>query len=410
MNRKGFVLLVMMWMSALAVSGADWPQWWGPNRDGISPESGLLDQWPAEGLKPLWEATLGEGYSSFAVVGDKVYTLYQRDEAQWAVCLNGETGKEVWKKRLEDRFKNYPGPRTTPTVDGERIYVMGAQGGLACLNRETGEKIWGYNIFEKFGGKNMKWGTAVSPLVVDDALVFHGGNENGPALLGVDKMTGEKRWHAKREDGSPVSGKMGYSSPILRTLAGKEQILFYDGFGLRGVDLESKRLLWEFPWETSYNVNAATPVVQGNHVFITSGYNRGCCLVEVTENEGSWEVHKRWQNKEMRSHFGSPIFYMGHIYGYDDAKAIVCLDWETGRVMWQQPGYRKGSLVMADEKFFVLGERGKLALVRPNPEKFDRVSEFQTPLGHRRCWTNPVVANGRLYARDEAKMFCYPVK
>ncbi|NQU44102.1 PQQ-like beta-propeller repeat protein [bacterium] len=406
----GIIVLIIAVCAVSAIRADDWPQWRGSDREAISHEEGLMAQWPAEGPALLWEIPLGEGYSSIAVVGNRIYTQYQRDKAQWAGCFDAATGKPVWEIRTGDEFRvqDYHGPRSTPTVDGDRVYILDALGNLHRVQAATGEIDWQKNIIEGMEAKNLQWAVSMSPLIDGEKLIVNPGQSEGNSILALNKETGEIIWKAKDPaTGEGLSDLAGYSSPIIRELAGQRQIVLFVGAGALGVSPEEGNLLWHFPWKTSYNVHAATPIVHNDRVFISSGYNVGCAVIEIQPDSPQKAV-EIWRNKAIRSHFGTPILYEGHLYGFDD-RILTCVDFETGDTKWTNKDFNKGTLVMAGGWFYVLGEKGNLALIEPSPEAFKPVSQFQTILSAKRCWTMPTVANGRLFARDEAKMVCYQV-
>ncbi|HBF33557.1 TPA: hypothetical protein DDW35_03230 [Candidatus Sumerlaeota bacterium] len=396
-------------VAALSLVGtafaADWAQWRGPNSDGVSKETGLLKQWPAEGPKQLWSYPIGAGYSCFSVVGDRVFTIGERDGGQWAVCVNTTDGKEVWKAQIGpvDPGQGFAGPRSTPVIDGDKVYVLNPLGTLTCLNKADGKEVWKENVMTLTGAKNLRWHLSSSVLVDGDKLIAPVGTSDSTGFIALNKKDHKEIWRTKDANAT------GYSTPIVATLAGKKQYVCFAGNGAQGLDPENGNVLWTVPWKTMSDVNAATPIIQGNKVLISSGYNVGAGLYEINTDGSTKEL---WKNKSLRAHFTSPILVGDAVYGYDDS-VFVCLDFATGNVKWSQKEYGKGTAVVADGLLYVLGEKGNLALVKPNPAQFEKISEFPTPLSKvekPRCWTAPVVANGKLFVRDENQMVCYDVK
>ncbi len=408
-NLRGLLcvlILILTW--TLPTRADDWPQWFGPDRRGMSREDGLLEKWPQGGPELLWEKPLGEGYSTFAVVGDRAWTQYQREGAQWAICIDTATGDPVWKFRTGDEYKKYPGPRATPTIDGDRAYIIDAQANLYCVEAATGDVIWNYNILKKYQADDLGWAGAMSPLIDGDKLLLNPGESGGNSIVAVNKMNGELIWRATEwESQDGLDDMAGYSSPVIRTLSGVRQYVFFLGTGATGIRAADGKQLWHFPWKTSFDVHSANPITKDDHVFITSGYNVGCVLMEIS-GDGPQKTSEVWRSRVIRSQMGTPILYEAHLYGFDEYD-LVCVEFMTGQKKWETGAYRKGTLVMAGGMFYVLGERGNLALVKPNVNSLQVVSEFQTPLSRRRCWTMPVVSNGKLFARDETKMVCYDV-
>lgn len=394
-----FFILPLLLTSA---RGADWPQWWGPERDGISLEKGLMQQWPTQGLKLLWQAPMGLGYSSVSVADGRIFTMFQNNEGQWIVCLDEKSGKENWKVRTGDIYMvmDYHGPRSTPTVDGNRVYCLDALGNLLCLDVASHKKVWGFNILDKFGAKNLKWGVSTSPLVDGNNLIVDVGGP-GAGIVALNKKNGEIVWKA-------LSDQAGYSSPIIKNLDGQRQIVALMQSGMLALLPTGGDALWRIPWKTSYDVHAATPIVEGNKVFITSGYNVGSGVYQINL-KGEPKVKEVWRSTVIRCKQGNPILYKGYIYGFDESGAFKCMDFANGKEMWKQPGLGNGSLVIADDMIYLLSEQGDLMLVKPNSAKFDKVSDAGKLLG-KRSWSMPVVANGKLFIRDEEKLLCLDVK
>jgi outer membrane protein assembly factor BamB len=403
-------MLAILALAPLSAPALDWPQWLGPDRDGISKETGLAKSWPKEGPKLVWQAPLEQGYSSMIVVGNRLYTQYQKDEKQYVAEFDTANGKELWKFQTGDAVHtgpDWPGPRSTPILENGKLYVLDGLGNLFCFDAASKQKVWNLNILEKFGAKNLTWCASMSPLLDGEHLIVNPGESDGNSIVALDKKTGATVWTAfdpKTKKGLPDIA--GYSSPVVATLGGVRQYVFFTGSGALGVNVKDGALLWRFPWKTSYEVNAATPLIQGDTVLITSGYNHGAALLRIKPGTPQ-TVEKVWENKKLRSQVDTPILYKDHIYGYDD-KSLACLDLATGTPKWSDPAFKQGTLAMADGMLYVLGQEGSLALVKPSPEKCERIAEFKTPLT-KTCWIRPIVANGKLFVRDEALMLCYDI-
>ncbi len=395
-----------------APESAGWPQWRGPHRDGVVQMTDLSTDWPEKGLPLLWEQPIGLGYSSFAFKDDLFYSLFQEGDKEVVGCWRVEDGKEVWRYPYECRahVSDYPGPRSTPTLDGDRVYTVGSDGKLFCLDAANGYPRWQIDLLHEFRALSPKWGVAFSPLI-DGNLVFASpGGANGNSLAAFDKMTGKLVWKKLDEPA-------GYSSPIAVTIGDTRQILFFMGRTLVAVRASDGEPCWRFPWATSYDVNAATPVVfqarRGDkmlhYVFISSGYGRGCALlkIEPTSN-GGFQAKKVYTSKQMCSHFASPVRRGEYLFGIDDSR-LTCMNLRTGKVMWTRPGINKGSLLRINDFLLVLGEDGKLFLLEASPERRAPKAEAR-PLRGGRCWTMPVVAGGRLFLRDEQQMKCFDLK
>lgn len=408
MKRSGRFLMMTIALLGLILGGAraqaeDWPHWYGPQGDGLCRETGLLKAWPAGGPRRLWQAPLGVGNSSVAVAGGRVFTQFQKDKAQWAVALDEKTGRQLWKIKTGEEFKQNnggTGPHATPAVDGPRIYILDALGNLFCLEAATGRTIWQQNIFKTFGTQNPGWGASASPMVDGGRLLLVVGNPNGAALVALDKMTGKLAWKS-------LSCPAGYASPLPWRLDGQRQMVFFTGDSVVGLVPETGKPLWRFPWTPFDLSNAAMPVPQGNKLFISSGYLQGCALIKVDLKETT-PAQTVWKSKVIQSRFTAPILRDGYLFSFDTSN-YRCVEFATGRLKWQQPGFHEGSHLWADGLFYILDEKGSLTLARLSPEKFEKLAEVKGLVGPK-CWTMPVIANGRLYIRDESKLLCLDVK
>src|SRR5262245_45760972 len=272
----------------------DWPQWRGPNRDGISGETNLLLDWPNDGLRVVWEKRAGKGYSAPVIAGGRVYLHMQDKKDEAVVCFDADSGKELWRYRYPAQYKNSygDGPRSTPTIDGDYIYTVGGTGILLCLKTlpatRDGEVVWQSDLLTDFGAENLKWGLSFSPLVVGDLLYTMPGGPDNNSLVAFDKKAGTVRWHAGADPA-------GYASPVFATLADTPQVIFFTANGLVSVDPAKGNLLWNFPWQTDYGTNIATPIVAGNYVFISTGYNHGCAVLEIEKAGGKLEAHSVYE-------------------------------------------------------------------------------------------------------------------
>ncbi len=336
------ILAVAAAVALLSAPGAaaDWPQFRGPDRDGISAETGLLSSWPEGGPKELWRVPLGEGYSALAVVGGRIYTLYADGDDELAVCLAAADGKEIWRYRLGDNWKDMMGngPRSTPTVVDGTVYVLGAHATLAALDAATGAERWRQDLTRTVGARPPTWGVSTSPLVEGELLILDAGGRGGHSIVALDRHSGELVWHAE-------SDKAGYAAPLPVTVDGRRQVVMFTGTQVVGVDPADGRVLWKRPWKTSYDVNAATPVfIPPNRLFVASGYSTGGALFELEADGGATRVTRLWSNRNMRNQFSSSVYHDGHLYGFDNA-TLKCLDARTGEERWAvREGFGHGSL------------------------------------------------------------------
>jgi len=385
-------------------SSHDWPQWRGPSRDGISSETGLLAVWPTGGPTKLWEQSTGGGFSSTIVVAGRVYCLFQDGDREAIVCWNADTGRENWRYRYPASFKNNfgNGPRSTPTVDGNRLYAVGATGIMTCLQIDGAqpELVWTKPLLEEFDAANLQWGTSFSPLVDGNLVYINPGGPGGKSLVALDKATGAVHWQS-------LDDAAGYSSPILTEIAGLRQIVFFTETGLVAVTPDQGKLLWRYPWKTDFGANIATPIVAGDYVYISSGYGKGCALVKVEKTDNGLAANLVYKNKKMKTHFSTCVLYQDHLYGFDDT-ILTCLNFRTGEVAWKERGFDKGSVTLADGDLVILGEYGQLALAQATPAGYHEKSRFVFSTS--RCWTVPVIAEGRLYVRNEEKIACYDLR
>jgi outer membrane protein assembly factor BamB len=386
----------------------DWPQWRGPNRDGVSGEKNLLLDWPNDGLRVVWEKRAGKGYAAPVIAAGRVYLHMQDKQDEAVVCFDADSGKELWRARYPAQYKNSygDGPRSTPTIDGEYIYTVGGTGILHCLKTHPasrdGEVVWRADLLTDFDADNLKWGVSFSTLVVGDVLYTMPGGRGTNSLVAFDKKSGSVRW---RTGADPA----GYASPVFATLANTPQIIFFTANGLVGVDPAKGDLLWSFPWQTDYGTNIATPIIAGNYVFISTGYNRGCALIEIQKAQGKLEAHSVYENHALHNHFSSSVLYQDHVYGFDEAE-LRCVNFRTGEIAWKHRDRElgKGALLVADGHLIVLGEYGKLALVEATPAGYKE--KTWCTVSDRKCWVVPALSAGRLYIRDQEKLMCLDVR
>ncbi|MBL8798307.1 MAG: PQQ-like beta-propeller repeat protein [Planctomycetia bacterium] len=388
----------------VAVSG-DWPQYRGPRRDGISLESGLLEQWPAEGPPVLWKVAGGPGFSTMSVAGGRVYTAIQADDQHEAiVCLYESTGEEIWRHRYPGHFTepfSGVGPRSTPTVTDGKVYAVGSRGQFFCLDAQTGAVVWQTDLLQTFKAEQPEYGYSFSPLVDGDLVFVQPGGNHGNSIAALDRRDGKLVWKA-------FDDRPGYSSPIVAEIGGKRQVVCLTAEHALGFALADGKLFWKFSWPCFRDCNVASPIAAGDYVFISSGYNRGCGLLEITAGpDGNQQAKSVYEHNRMRNHFSTCVLHQEHLYGFDD-NFLVCMALRTGKVLWKQRGYDKGTLLLANNQLIILGERGKLALADASPEAFKLRSQFQ--ITDTRCWSMPVLANGKLFVRDEATIWCLDLR
>jgi outer membrane protein assembly factor BamB len=398
----------LLWLSAASVAG-DWPHWRGPDRDDVSKETGLLKSWPQEGPPRLWvNGDVGIGYSGFAIVGGKLFTMGARGETEFLLCLNVADGKELWSAEIGPLLTNGygDGPRGTPSVDGDRVYGMGGQGTLISANIADGKVLWTKSMTD-LGGRKPGWGFCESVLVDGDRVVCTPGGRNG-AIVSLDKLTGEVKWQS-----SEVTEGAQYASIVPVEHNGQRQYIQLFMNSLVGVAADSGKLLWKTDWPGRTAV-IPTPIFHDGHVFVTSGYGVGCKLVKVGPDN---QVSEVYFSKNMQNHHGGVVRVGDHLYGHSD-RAWVCLDFKTGEIVWsERSALGKGALTVADGMLYCQSERdGEIVLAEASPTGWKEHGRFKLEAqSHRRSsrgrvWTHPVVSNGKLFLRDQEFLSCYDVQ
>jgi outer membrane protein assembly factor BamB len=395
------ILICFLSIEIAAQASGEWPQWRGPNRDGISKETGLLKQWPADGPPLVWKAMgAGRGYSTLAVSGGRLFTMGLRGDREFVVAFDVATGKEAWATAHGGAYRDSrgDGPRGTPTVDGNNLYALGGNGDLSCLDAKTGRIVWAMNVLEKFGGKNIGWGISESPLVIGEKLLINAGGP-GASIVALNKKDGSLIWKSQ-------SDKAGYSSGMPLQIGNTTQVVFFTDQRALGLDLKDGRLLWEYPRAANDTANVATPVVRGNRVFISSDYGTGAGLVEIKADGRAQEVYF---TKEMRNHHSSSVLIGDYLYGFSSS-ILTAMKFDTGEVAWKDRSVGKGSLVYADGNLYCLSESGVVGLVEATPTGYREKGRFRIPQESLPTWTHPVVAGGRLYLRDQDTIYAFDVR
>lgn len=375
----------------VSTASADWTHYRGPTAHGVSAEK--LPALPAGGPRQIWKAAVGTGTSSVTVGGERVFTMGNTGAKDIVWCLDAKSGAVVWKHEYPlnlDKRMFEGGTAATPTLDGNRVYTVSHQGDLFCLDAATGKPVWYKHYQKDFGGKRPQWGFAGSPTIEENLVLLDVGG-SGASTVALDKATGATVW----KSGDDAAG---YASPVVATVAGKRTVVMFKAGHLVGLDLASGKELWRGAWKTDYDVNAATPLVAGDTVFVSSGYGAGCALFEIAAGGAK----ERWRNKHIKSHINSPALFQGHAYGIDGqtgpGSPLTCIDLATGAVKWQEKTVGGGSLVVADGKLICLTEKGELVIGEAAPAGFKALSRSQV-LG-RRCWVQPTCANGRIFCRN----------
>ncbi|MCL5097066.1 MAG: PQQ-like beta-propeller repeat protein [Candidatus Omnitrophica bacterium] len=400
-----------------ALRGADWPQYRGPDHDGVSTDK-ILDSWPVDGPRKLWQVPLTDGFSSFAIGQGKAFTLVARtiDGQKQEVCvaLDLDSGKELWAAPLgQAKYegggdegapdnRGGDGPRSTPTIDGDRIYTLSAYLVLTCFEANTGKVIWSRDLLKEYGGKIITWENAASPLI-DGDLIFVNCNAPNQTLLGLHKEDGSLAWKGQNDS-------MTQATPIAATILGVRQVLFFTQSGLVSVAPQTGDVLWRYKFP--YNVStASSPVVAGDIVYCSAGYGVGSGAVRITKSGDQFLATEIWRipGNKFCNHWSTPVYSNGYLYGLFGFKEhgkcpLKCLDIATGKEMWSHPGFGPGGTLLVDGKVLVLGDKGQLALVAATPKEYIEEARCQAVSG--KCWNSPAISNGKLYARSTKEGVC----
>jgi outer membrane protein assembly factor BamB len=388
-----------------AASGTiDWVGFRGPNRDGIYSERPILTTWPADGLRPLWKQPIGGGYASFAIARGRAFTIEQRGGKEFASAYDLRSGRELWTTNWEGFFQEYmggDGPRATPTWSDGVVYVLGAEGEFRALDDASGRTIWRTNILADAEASNLQWGMSASPLVVDDTVIVMPGGTNGRSVIAYDRVSGKRAWSA-------LDDRASYAAPMLATVAGVRQLVVLTGTRLVGVELPGGRLLWEYPWYTNPEVNAAQPIqTADNRFFVSSGYGTGAAVVELTRANDRFTVREVWRHARFKNRFNSSVLHDGHIYGFDES-IFACIDAATGEQMWKGGRYGYGQVLLASGHLIVLTEEGDLVLLRATPARHEEVARFSAIDG--KTWNVPAISDGILLIRNLAEMAAFDLR
>jgi len=402
--------------SPVAVSGDfptehSWPQWRGPNRDGISTEKGLAKQWPAGGPPLVWKASgCGGGFSSVAVAGGRVFTMGDGGQASAVHCFEEATGRKLWSSQPLGRTGgNYEGTKSTPTVDGDRVYALGQFGDLVCLNVSDGSDVWRKNLTRDFSGQFSRWNYSESVLVDEGRLVVSPGGRGG-LMLALNKADASPIWRTRE-----WTDEVQYVSPMISNLGGRKQYIQLTQRVLAGVDAETGRIVWsaQRPGKTAV---IPTPVVYNNIVFVTSGYGVGCNAFQVGGSGGRMSARQIYANRDLVNHHGGVVLVDQHVYGHSDGRGggqWKCMDVTNGNVLWSAGGVGKGAVVYADGHLYCRseGRAGTMALVEATSGGYEEKGRFDPPdRSGREAWAHPVVVNGKLFLRDQDVLLCFDVR
>jgi outer membrane protein assembly factor BamB len=397
---------VLLSLSAVASNRAfdDWPQWRGLKRDGISAEHGLLKDWPAGGPAVAWRASgAGIGYSSFSAAHGRIYTLGARGGTEYLMAYDAASGKKAWEIAHGRQFSNDrgDGPRSTPTVDGDRLYTFGGSGDMSVVDAATGKVFWKINLLEKFGGSNIQWGLSESPLVLSDRILVSPGSR-GASIVALSKTDGSVIWKS-------LSDESGYSSAVLHEAGGVREAIYFTAERALGIDVDTGKLLWSYNEVANRTANIATPIVRGNFVFLSSGYGTGAALLELTAGSKSIAARQVYFTRDMRNHHATSVLIGDYLYGFSDT-ILTAMKFESGQVAWRDRSVGKGSVVFADDRLYLYSEDGVVGLAEANPGGYREHGRFQIKAGGAPTWSHPIVSNGKLFIRDQDNLYAFDVR
>lgn len=405
----GLATCLVLALPAHAAAQHDWPQWRGPNRDDVSTETGLQQQWADDGPELVWTSRSGgDGYSGFAVSGDRLYTMGADADDEFVLCLNTRDGSELWRQNIDERFQNRwgDGPRSTPTVNGDRVYALSSNGTVACLKAGDGSVEWTTSLVD-LGGAVPYWGYSESVLVDGDQVVCTPGGSEG-AIVALDAATGKPRWQS-----TLFTEPAHYSSIIVADHPDKRHYVQLTPKAFVGIDPEDGSVLWKQDWNGKTAV-IPTPIYHDRQVYVTSGYGVGSKLVDISDLSSPRQV---WFSKAMKNHHGGVILVDGHLYGYSDQVGWICQSLADGEAVWaEKKALGKGGIGYADGRFYLVDEKtGDVALISASAEGWDEQGRFRlTPQTERRkpmgrIWVHPVISNGKLYLRDQEIIYCFDI-
>jgi outer membrane protein assembly factor BamB len=411
-------------LATATVSASDWRQYVGPNFDRTTAEALKVSAFPAGGPKALWRVPMPNGFSSFAVADGRAFTQIAREvggvEQEVVLAVDADTGKELWSQTVGMTRYGHDGgnagargntggdgPRSTPTVDGDHVFVLSSDLVLTSFEAASGKEVWKKDLLKEHGGKNITWKNAASPVIDGDMIFVAAGGGKGQALLALRKRDGGVLW--KTEDDA-----MTHATPTVAELHGVRQVIFFTQKGLVSVATRSGMVLWrqDFPFRIS---TAASPVVSGNIVYCAAGYGVGAGAYSITKSGTTWSSRELWRSpgdKPVANHWSTPVVKNGFLYGmfsfkeYGDGP-LKCVDIATGKVMWEQAGFGQGNVILSGDTIIALADDGQLVLVAANSREYTELARAKVLDG--KCWSTPVLSKGRIYARSTKEGVCLDV-
>lgn len=400
------VPLLCIAFSRSAPAGHDWPQWRGPDRTGVSSETGLLKSWPGGGPRLIWEIEgLGEGDSSPVTSGRSLLILGTRGNDSFLFCRDRATGDPLWERKLGRKRVNInnPGPSSTPVVDGDRVYALSGLGALICARLIDGELLWQLDLLRDLHGEENGWGFTESPLVEGGKLILSPGGREG-TIVALDKTTGETLWRSRgmKERGS-------YASAIAADVGQLRVVIHFTRAAGVGVDAANGNLLWRYAAPANRTANASTPIFHDNSVFYSSDYGTGAGLLQLSPVDRRILTREAWFTRHMRNHFGGVVLIDGYLYG-SSGSVLTCMDFDTGNPVWQDRSIGKASLTAADARLYLISEKGEVALVEATPDRYELHGSFNLENVTSAIRTAPIVSDGRMFVRNGSRLGSYDVR
>ena len=399
-------------LTAAAVHAEDWTQFLGTHRNGVSSEKNLISEWPSNGPKITWRTSLGVSMSSVIVSNGQAFTLFQDESDLYTVALDAATGQEIWRTKFAPAYENAMGngPRATPTVADGKLFVFTGEGILAAFSLKDGKELWKVNVPTSMNGAASEYGMSCSPLVVGNSVVIHTGNAVA-AVAAYDAKSGRNLWKS-------ATGKAGYSSPVLMTLAGKEQIVTLTADAAFGLEATDGKVLWKFPFPTEYDCNTACPVQLGeSEVLISAGENHGSAVLQISGKEPEFSAEEVWssygKDSQLRAEWQTPVIHDGHLYGLDNSGSagpitnLVCIRLKDHETVWQKARFGKSNLILADGKLFLTTMNGEVVIVEATPKEFKELGRATIMETTRQA---PTLSNGFLFVRDDKDVICVDVR
>ena len=401
----GCVACAVVAVAAQAPS-TDWPQWRGPERNGVSRETGLLPEWPRSGPAVVWSASqLGTGYGSVAVAGSRVFVQGMKNRQSVVTSLDRAAGKAAWSIALGSAQENDrgSGPRSTPTVDGDRVYVLTENGDLVCLLVADGKVVWRRNVLREFNGRNINWLVSESPLIDGNRVIVSPGGRNA-GMVALDKMTGTTVWVSKE-----LSDEAGYASAVVADVQGVRTIMTLTGNAGIGVRATDGKVMWRYGNVANNTANITSPIYSNGKVFFTSAYGTGGALLGLQATGESVSAQEIYFTRNMQNHHGGVVLVDGYLYGFNNS-ILTCLEFETGKVMWRDRSVGKGSVAYADGRLYVLSEDNVVGLVEASPKGYRETGRFSIADQGWPSWAHPAISGGRLYLRNQNVLASYELR